>query len=279
MSYASSMADPRMPSYGIIDREFAMRLASTPPDDDGPVWMVNLMKYKEAATYDPDSSHAAATGREADDRYAPVEILADIGAEIVFAGDVEMQLLYDEPKWDRIGVVKYPTRRSFIEMQSREDFRDKHVHKEAGMDRTIVMACRPAAVPPGANERDRHPDWSTVPHPPTPDDGPIAVLHVLRFADGGREEMEQYQNHAAEIAVPHGVRIGAWFDVEGTIVGDGRSWDQVRFNLFPSKAAFMAVAADPARLAAQEAHRMPAIADTYALVLRPLINRLEGTNA
>ena len=35
--------------------------------------------------------------------------------------------------------------------------------------------------------------------------------------------------------MPNGVRIAGWFAAEGTIVGDGRTWDQVRFNAFPSK--------------------------------------------
>jgi len=38
--------------------------------------------------------------------------------------------------------------------------------------------------------------------------------------------------------------------------------------------AFEAVAFDPARLAAQADHREPAIADTYTLLLRPMIDRL-----
>ena len=48
----------------------------------------------------------------------------------------------------------------------------------------------------------------------------------------------------------------------------------MRFNVFPSRAAFEAVAFDPARLAAQADHREPAIADTYTLMLRPVIDRL-----
>ncbi len=47
-----------------------------------------------------------------------------------------------------------------------------------------------------------------------------------------------------------------------------------RFNLFPSKAAFMAVVLDPARLEAQSAHREVALADTYTLILRPSVDRL-----
>ena len=33
-----------MPDYGQIDHEYGMTLATTAPEDDGPVWMVNLMK-------------------------------------------------------------------------------------------------------------------------------------------------------------------------------------------------------------------------------------------
>src|SRR5690606_29032777 len=137
------------PRYASIDREYATRLATTPADADGPVWMVNLMKYREVADY-ADGRESAISGREADDEYAPVDVLADIGAEVVFHGDVDQQLLGDDVVWDRVAVVKYPTRRSFIDMQSRPDFRERHAHKEAGMERTIVIGCRPMAslVPP-----------------------------------------------------------------------------------------------------------------------------------
>jgi len=64
-----------------------------------------------------------------------------------------------------------------------------------------------------------------------------------------------------------------------TIIGDGRTWDQLRFNAFPSKAAFMAVATDPDRLRMQSEHRETAIADTYSLLLRPAIDRLAASIA
>jgi hypothetical protein len=267
------------PGYGRIDREYGIRLATTPPDEDGPVWMVNLMHYKEVASY-VDGNPEGVSGREADDRYAPVEILRDIGAEVVFVGDVESQLLGDAPRWDRVGVVKYPTRRAFVEMQSRPDFRSKHEHKEAGMATTIVMGCQPAVVPPWPPTVAPPRPWSDVEHPPTSDDGPVMVLHVVKYAEGGGDRsMVEYQNHAAVVAGRHGGQVASWFDVEGTIVGDGRSWDQARFNRFPSKAAFMAVVLDPDRLAAQRLHREPAMTDTYTMILRPTIDRLGVVSA
>jgi hypothetical protein len=265
------------PRYGTVDRRYGLRLATTGPDEDGPVWMVNLMKYREVADY-ADGRASTRSGREADDEYAPTEVLADIGAEVVFFADVDQQLLGDETVWDRIGVVKYPTRRSFIEMQSRPDFQDRHAHKEAGMERTIVMGCQPmpGLVPPDGIETAA---WSEVEHPPTSDDGPVMVLHVIRFhdaeaADRTPAHMEAYQSAAARVAARHGGSVAGWFAVEGTILGDGRAWHQVRFNRFPSKRAFMAVVFDPERLEAQHDHRETAIADTYTMILRPTIDQL-----
>jgi hypothetical protein len=267
------MSGTKSPGYGRVDRDYGMRLATTDPADDGPVWMVNLMSYRALARYEDGNEEVS--GREADDRYAPVDVLTDIGAEVVFVADVEDQLLGDSPTWDRVAIVKYPTRRSFVDMQSRADFQDRHVHKEAGMAATIVLGTQPIGSPQDTADLSQLVDWADVPHPPTEEDGPVSVLHVIRFHPGRSEtNMVEYQNHAGAVAVPHGVRIDGWFRVEGTIVGDGRQWDQVRVNTFPSKAAFMAVVLDPDRLAAQKEHRETAIADTYTLILRASINRL-----
>jgi hypothetical protein len=271
------MTDTRTPRYGTVDRDYGMKLATTPPDEDGPVWMVNLMKYREVADY-ADGRESAISGRDADDLYTPRESLAAIGAEIVFGGEVDQQLLGDAPIWDRVGVVKYPTRRSFIEMQSRPDFQRQHVHKDAGMAETIVIGCQPFDVPTWPADIAQ-PDWADVPHPPTDDDGPVMVIHVLKYHDAADaavtpEQMEAYTRTAAVTAGAHGGRVAGWFAAEGTILGDGRTWDQVRFNAFPSKAAFMAVVFDPARLEAQKNNREPAIADTYTMIVRPSIDHI-----
>jgi hypothetical protein len=257
--------------YGQVNREYGMKLAMTAPEDDGPIWMINLMHYREKDDY-ADGRESDISGKEADDRYAPLGPLKAIGAEPVFFADVDTQFFNDTPKWDRVGIVKYPSRRSFIEMQTRKDFQELHAHKEAGMAETIVCGSLPMPLPELPADA---PTWVAVPHPPTADDGYVVVIHVIKFKDDERRnEMATYQDHAAKIAVPNGVRLAAWMQVEGTIMGDGREWDQIRFNVFPSRAAFMAVALDPERIAAQGTHRETAIADTYSLITRPTIDRL-----
>lgn len=266
--------------YGTPNVEYAMKMATTAPEDDGPVWMVNLMKYRDVADY-ADGRETTLTGQQADDAYSPIDSLLAVGAQPVFFGDVDQQLLGDSPVWDRIGVVKYPTRKSFIDMQSLPSFQDSHHHKDAGMETTIVIGTQPMDVPSAPDGVERV-DWADVPHPPTDDDGPVVVVHVLRFEDAESahqtpSQMEQYQSAAGKVALGHGVRINAWFAVEDTIVGDGRAWHQVRFNEFPSKAAFMAVVMDPARLAAQHDHREVAIADTYTMIVRARVNELTAS--
>ena len=267
------MPEPLSPRYGRIDKEYAGRLASS-ADEDGPVWMVNLMAYRDRADY-ADGRDSSLTGRQADDEYTPFESLGKVGARIVFVGDVEDQLLGDTPKWDRVAVVKYPTRRAFIEMTASPDYARSHAHKDAGMAQTFVIGCTPFAPP--ALPADA-PDVGSVPFPSTADDGRVVVVHVLKYKSADAyPDMETYQNHAGSLAVPHGVRVQGWFNAEGTIVGDGRSWDQVRFNGFPSKAAFMAVVLDPERLRVQREHRETAIADTYTMIVRPVIDELAAS--
>ena len=186
-------------SYGTIDRDYVATLAAMDPSDDGPVWMVNLMRYREQAVY-ADGRDTDLTGREADDRYAPFGPFREVGAELVFLADVEEQLVGDDQTWDRIAVVRYPTRRSFLDMQDLPEYVELHEHKEAGMEFTIVMGTEPVATGPG-----------------TAADGSL-VLRVRRVADGGAG------------AEPDGVTPVAHFTVDGVILGDARTWNDVRFD-------------------------------------------------
>lgn len=168
-----------MPSYGKIDPEYFGHLATCPPEQDGPIYMVNFMKYHARAVY-KDGSDRGLTGKEADDAYSPVDVLAQIGAVPVFFADVE-----PGGAWDRVGIVRYPTRRSFVEMQHRPDFRDKHEHKAAGMAHTIVCG----ALPIGA---------------PAPTGGPRVAFEMVTAG------------------TPLQLAAAGQLRVEGTILGDGR---------------------------------------------------------
>lgn len=229
------MADdtPIKHRYGIIDKDYAMSLATCAPENDGPIYMVNLMKYREVAQYGEGSGpDGAISGREADDRYNPASILSKIGATIVFVADV-LGTHTGGDDWDRIAVVRYATRKSFIDMQARRDFSEKHEHKAAGMLRTIIVCCRP--------------EDASLDTRPRPEHGPdrFAAMVVRRGTE----------RDSAFASLPGAVNFAA----EGTIIGDGRSWDTVQF--------VAAASADGARAVAESAGAGPAGED-YAMSLR-----------
>ncbi len=180
--------------YGRINTEMVGQWLQMPAENDGPFWALNLMKYRDIAEY-ADGRAEQKSGREADDEYTPRESLAAIGAQIVFAAEVDRVLVGDGTAWDRIGIVRYPSRRKFFEMQQRDEFRKQHVHKDAGMEFTIVMSCLPVELFAGVTERH-----------------PFVELRVA---------MEPLASPDASAGV---------FDVEGVIVGDERSWKQASFR-------------------------------------------------
>ena len=194
------MANPLEYPFGTVNTATAGRWMHLAPDEDREVWMLNLMKYKPVADYG-DAGGPAISGREADDIYAPTAVLADLGATVPLFGDVTHQVT-DDVAWERIGIVRYPSRASFFAMQNRDDFQKQYVHKEAGMETTIVMGCVPqSAADPAEAGR-----------------GPV-VVRVRRFVEGATPGPD-----------PDGVVPVAHFAVDGVILGDEREWDDVRFD-------------------------------------------------
>ncbi|CAB4939779.1 unannotated protein [freshwater metagenome] len=189
------MAEQLEHTYGTINIELVGAWLHMKPEDDGCFWALNLMKYVEVANY--DDGREAVSGKAADDTYAPIGPLAAVGAEVAYLGDVKDQPL-GTPEWDRVAIVRYPTRASFFAMQERKDFKEAHVHKKAGMDFTIILSCLP----------NTHDEAAST-------DGDLVLL-----IDKGTEDVFASVSGATQVAL---------FDVEGVIIGDERRYDRARF--------------------------------------------------
>jgi len=110
---------------------------------DGPVVMLNLLKFRERANYPADSSHAPCSGAQAYLRYqtAFVETVGDVScAEVVWEGQVDMPFIGDTTQdWDKCLLVRYPSRQHFLSMMANAVYRDALVHRYAGLERTILL--------------------------------------------------------------------------------------------------------------------------------------------
>tara|TARA_B100000676_G_scaffold302255_1_gene350892 strand:+ start:2069 stop:2476 length:408 start_codon:yes stop_codon:yes gene_type:complete len=108
----------------------------TEGDIDTPIYMVNLLKFKEKAVYE-DGRKTNLSGEEAYAIYGMevMEHLKKVGGEPIFSGMVSRIMLGEvEELWDWIAIAKYPSRRSMLEMLTNPDYLDSEKHRSAGLE-------------------------------------------------------------------------------------------------------------------------------------------------
>lgn len=108
--------------------------------EKGVVVMLNLLKFKHAAAGETGS------GEDAYRRYGDtaVAMIEERGGRVIWQARADQVLIGDPAEdWDTVALIEYPSRQSFIEMVSKPDYMKAHEHREAGLERTIVIACTP----------------------------------------------------------------------------------------------------------------------------------------
>ena len=112
--------------------------------DDGPMWMVNLLKFREKATY-PDGSEPDLTGREAYLRYAAGvgACLEAVGGKVRFSGAVTGLLLGEvEELWDMVAIAEYPSRLAMMTMVQSPEYQTIAKHRDAGLAGQLNICTR-----------------------------------------------------------------------------------------------------------------------------------------
>ena len=109
---------------------------------DTPVSMVNLLKFKDKATYDKGHPEAGEnlTGQEAYARYGAEvsKILAKLGAKTLFAGPAHGMLI-GQGDWDMVAIVEYPNRAVMLGMGTSAEYQAIHYHREAGLAHQLLI--------------------------------------------------------------------------------------------------------------------------------------------
>jgi uncharacterized protein (DUF1330 family) len=78
------------------------------------------------------------------------------------------------------------------------------------------------------------------------DGGPVVMLNLLRFADGGRARYAEYLRATAPFLAKVGGELVYAGDGATALVAEaGQAWDAVLLVKYPSRAAFAAMVADP----------------------------------
>jgi uncharacterized protein (DUF1330 family) len=107
----------------------------------GPIVMVNLLRFKDKASY-KDGRADTATGREAYDRYAQemLPFVAAHGGRVLFVGPVKSLVIGNvDEMWDAVALVEYPSSEAFVKIAMSPDVAKFGVHREAGLAGQLLI--------------------------------------------------------------------------------------------------------------------------------------------
>lgn len=111
--------------------------------DDGPVTMLNLVKYR------PKSLDGDGSGREAYQRYAAKAqgFVEERGGRVLWAGVVgeaalQEGLTDDGADWDWALLVYYPNRAAFLDMVTNADYLAANEHRMNGVEKHAILASK-----------------------------------------------------------------------------------------------------------------------------------------
>lgn len=114
----------------------------------GPVWMINLLRYRQTAKYALSSRYAAnpVSGKDAYLKYGRVALrsVALLGGQAMVAGDLGQPVRNaDFPQtfgaWHELAIVRYPTPQSLLKLVFMPGYTEATEHRTAGLEDTRLI--------------------------------------------------------------------------------------------------------------------------------------------
>lgn len=137
-----------------IDPERAQFDAFKALPRDTPIHMLNLVRFKEQATY--PAGHALAgqglSGAEAYAHYGADSgaVFQRVGGRIVWRGTMEAMVIGpDGEYWDAMFIAEYPNSGAFMEMVTDPVYRVAVLHRQAAVETSRLIRCDPKASQAG----------------------------------------------------------------------------------------------------------------------------------
>jgi uncharacterized protein (DUF1330 family) len=110
-------------------------------DSGEPIYMLNLLKFREQAAY-ADGRATALSGEEAYAIYgrAMTRMVLEAGGKLVFSGRVEGTMVgVVEESWDSVAVMMYPSLAVMGQITGSAAYAEIHVHRDAGLAGQILI--------------------------------------------------------------------------------------------------------------------------------------------
>ena len=111
---------------------------------DGPIVMLNLLKFRDRAEYKDGSGEPGRTGAEAYGVYSETAVkkVEGVGGGIFFGSPAHAPVIGPDGEWDMVALVRYPSRQAFITMVSDPEYQACAHHRTAAIadSRLIPMS-------------------------------------------------------------------------------------------------------------------------------------------
>jgi len=115
--------------------------------EDRPIVMINLLRYRERAAYPEGSGAEPCSGRDAYRRYgqASIGLIIAVGGQVIWQGSPKAVLIgAPGEEWHKALLVRYPSKRAFLDMVSSADYQAIAVHRTAALEDSRLIATVPA---------------------------------------------------------------------------------------------------------------------------------------
>lgn len=114
-----------------------------------PIEMLNLVKFRDSASYPADHPLApkGLSGAEAYKYYGRESgpVFASLGGEIIWRGGFETTLIGPADEvWDEVFVARYPDAHAFLAMISNPDYQKAVVHRQAAVATSRLIRTKPS---------------------------------------------------------------------------------------------------------------------------------------
>ena len=112
-------------------------------DLEGPIDMLNLLKFKERAEYE-DGRETKLSGREAYQLYGAdmAPFVASRGGRLLHSSNARALMIGDgDLEWDMVAIMEYPSKEDFVKIATAPEVAEFGVHRTAGLAHQLLVAC------------------------------------------------------------------------------------------------------------------------------------------
>jgi len=112
---------------------------------DGPIVMLNLLKFRDKAAYADDAGEPTRSGAEAYGVYSETALqkVRGVGGSLFFGSPAHAAVIGPDGEWDMVALVQYPSRQAFLTMVSDPEYQACTHHRSAALADSRLIPMTP----------------------------------------------------------------------------------------------------------------------------------------